>query len=181
MRKTLFTLLLPAILLALLILFAPSIISFSGIDKPLIKYVLTKIEENGRQKISVNQVRFGLRDVVLRDLILTNQTGKIRFSAQGLSFSYDIFSLLMNIDQPQRAITKISLIDPVVTIRSSASRSSASRGSADGDPAVVSSNDTSGFSLVQFLDHFDNVDRINLNNGKIILDSPDGDQPFFVG
>ncbi len=159
MRKILFTILLPVILIALFILFAPSIISFLGIDKPLIKYVLAKMEENGKQKISVNQVHFGLRDVVLGDLTLTNQTGKIRFSAQGLSFSYDIFSLLLHIDQPQRAITKISLIDPVMTIRSAAG----------GDSAAVSSNDTSGFSLVQFLDHFDNVDRINLNNGKIIL------------
>jgi hypothetical protein len=161
MRKRLFTILVPVILIALFILFTPNIISFLGIDKPFIKYVLAKLEENGKQKISVNQIHFGLREVLLGDLTLTNQTGKIRFSAQGLSFSYDIFGLLMNINEPQRAITKISLLNPVITLKSVS----------DSASAVLNTTDTTGFSLIQIIDQFDNVDGISLKNGKIILNT----------
>jgi hypothetical protein len=153
--------LLPFILFALFLLVTPYLMSLLGIDKPFVEYILASMEKNGKQKLSVHQVHLGLGDVLLGDLTLVNQTGKVRFSAHGLRFSYNVFGLLVNLHAPQRAITNISVIDPVITIRSRLT----------GDTVSISATDTTGITLMQILDQFDNIDRINLKNGKIILEN----------
>ena len=161
MRKVFLIILVPLALVVLLLICTPYLMTLFGIDKPLTEYVLARLAENTEQKISINQIQFGLGKVIIGDLTLVNQKGKIQFTAHGLMFYYNVFSFLNNLDQPQRSITNIYLLDPVVTVKPGMVE----------DSTAGSSTDSSGISLAQILDQFDNVDRINLKNGRIILEN----------
>ena len=165
MRKLLYIILSFIILLFGILLGTPYLLSVFNLDKKLVDYVANRLSKDNQSIINVNDIEIAFGRILLHKVEYRSEGARVDFQIEGLQFDYNLFVLISNLDEPQRAIDKVYLIDPTVLFKSAAP---------DSTPAAQET-DTSKTNLLALLTQFENIDRIHLKNGSILYQRIEGD------
>jgi len=165
MRKLLYIILSFIILLFGILLGTPYLLSVFNLDKKLVDYVADRLSKDDQSILNVNDIEIAFGRILLHKVEYRSEGARVDFQIEGLQFDYNLFVLITHLDEPQRAIDKVYLVDPTVVFKSSAP---------DSLPPPPEA-DTAKTNLLALLTQFDNIDRVHLKNGSILYKRIEGD------
>jgi len=159
MRKFITIVILSILFLSLVIVATPHILSFFNLDKKITDYIISQLTKEGQEIITINDVDFGFGRIKLRGIQFINYSSNVDFVINGLQFDYSLLKLLKNLDNPHKSIDKIFLVQPRVVIKEDRTTETSETYRAD----------TSNINLIKILNQFENINKIHLKQGEIIL------------
>ncbi|MEJ2126262.1 MAG: hypothetical protein P8X84_01905, partial [Candidatus Bathyarchaeota archaeon] len=87
------------------------------LNQKLSEYILTKLNSESENLISVSKIDFSFGRIRLDDIKFNNKSSNADFFIQGLEFDYNLLNLISNLKYPQKSINKIYLIKPEVILK----------------------------------------------------------------
>jgi hypothetical protein len=165
MRKllTIFSLLAGFILIILLLL--PILLSVFGLDKTIADYFVNKFTRNDEKIIKIGEIDVGYYSIKIDDIQFISQTAGVNLLVRGIEFDYHILDLLQNIKTPHKAINRIYFVEPKIIFQESSEQ----------QIQTSAANDTSRLKISEFVDQFENIDRIHLKEGQILIKRASGE------
>jgi hypothetical protein len=146
-------------------LLLPILLSVSGLDKTIADYFVDKFSQNNEKLIKFGKIDVGYHSIKLDNIEFVSQTAGINLEIRGLEFDYNLIDLVQNLNKPHKAIDRIYFVEPKIIIQENT------------EPEIQTSTptDTSRLVISEFVNQFDNIDRIHLKEGQIGIKKASGE------
>ncbi len=167
MRKLILYISITASALAGLLASLPLLVNMLGIDDRLKTYIVEKLGESTGALISVESLRIDYDTIEVNDIKFVSEGAFANFVVKGLRFKYNLWQILLNSDQPYRAIEDVYLVEPRVIFKV-ADETGVEMAE------LVKDSDSSADNLLGILQQFEHIDRIQVSDGRILYQQRNG-------
>jgi hypothetical protein len=137
----------------------PTILSVFGLDRYIANYVEKQLNKNGKQAVILGSVNLSWSSIYVDEAKFIDQAEGSSITISGIRFGYDVFRLVSNMNNPLDAVNQVYLVEPTVVLRSDFEE----------DNESATPVDTVVKRIRTIWKYFDNIDRIQLTDGRIIL------------
>lgn len=146
-------------------LLLPILLSVSGLDKIIADYFVDKFSQKNEKFIKFSEIDVGYHSIKLDNIQFVSQTAGINLEIRGLEFDYNLLDLVKNLKEPHKAIDRIYFVEPRIIIQENA----------EPEIQTLTPTDTSRLIISEFVNQFENIDRIHLKEGQIGIKKSSGE------
>ncbi len=152
-------------LVVMIFLLLPILLSLFGLDRAIADYFVDKFSKNEEKILKYGEIDVGYHSIKLDNIQFISHAAGVNLLVRGLEFDYNIIDLLQNIKTPHKAINRISFVEPKIVFNERAMF----------DETTSTEIDTSHLNIAEFVDQFENIDRIHLKEGQILINRSTGE------
>jgi hypothetical protein len=155
-------------LIALFAIDVPYILSVFSLDEKLKNYIVDNINTETEKVVSIEDMKIGLWTVEANDIRIISTTQTSQFVIKNIKFNYNILKLIQDSSQPQNAVNEIVLVEPKLILKPSSIKPEL-----EGDITQIS--DSIKIDYIQKITSFTGINRVQLQNAKIIFKKDSGE------
>ena len=168
MKKLVKILLIFTILVILFAIDVPYILSVFSLDEELKNYIVENINSESEKVVSIEDMSIGLWTVEANDIKIISSTESSQFVIKNVKFNYNILKLITEPSLPQNAISEIVLIEPKLILKQESIKPGI-------ENEIRELSDSIKINYINKITNFTGIDRVQLQNAKIIFKKDSGE------
>ena len=155
-------------LLGISITASPYLLRMLGLDKPFKRYLVSKIIDDKKSSIDIQNFNIGLGKLELTDFSLASKDEQFKLMVNLIEFEFNFWDLFLNPAQPQNALSAIKLIKPRLILQKIKNNNSPENITDDSSPEQYN-------MLFEKVSKLQSIKEIQIRDGRIIWKKGSGE------
>ncbi|MBD3225320.1 MAG: hypothetical protein GF313_11355, partial [Caldithrix sp.] len=168
MRKLIIIIGVSISIIGILLTASPYILKAFHWDEPLKRVIIPKIFNVSQNDIDFDEFSFGLNTLEVRNVAVSTREKQFRVLIEKISFNLNVFNWIKNPKQPEKILTRIQIIKPRLILSRQTEMMHAP------DSVAHSTHLSNMQEVLQNLNSIGKIERLHINNGKVIYKTPQG-------